>query len=81
VDVYESYYSAPAADTLDLSSEPPSAKGLAVFRDPSSIKRTATSVNWHPEGTKIAGERAHTPPSSEAGGWGGTPASQPARLP
>ena len=28
----------------------PSAKGLAVFRDPNEIKRTATSINWHPEG-------------------------------
>jgi hypothetical protein len=25
---------------VDHSSEPPSAKGLAVFRDPSEIKRT-----------------------------------------
>lgn len=39
---------------LDFSSEPPSAKGLAVFRDPSPTKRTATSVNWHPEGNRIA---------------------------
>jgi dynein intermediate chain 2 len=39
---------------IDLSSEPPSAKGLAVFRDPSAIKRTATSINWHPEGNKVA---------------------------
>lgn len=38
----------------DLSSAPPSAKGLAVFRDPSPIKRTATSINWHPEGNRIA---------------------------
>jgi dynein intermediate chain 2 len=40
--------------SADLSSEPPSAKGLAVFRDPSAVKRTATSVNWHPEGNRIA---------------------------
>jgi len=25
-----------------------------VFRDPSAVKRTATSVNWHPEGNRIA---------------------------
>lgn len=45
-------------DEVDHSSEPPSAKGLAVFRDPNAvngIKRTATSINWHPDGpTKIA---------------------------
>lgn len=45
-------------DQVDHSSEPPSAKGLAVFRDPNAvngIKRTATSINWHPDGpTKIA---------------------------
>lgn len=35
--------------------QPPSAKGLAVFRDPNPIKRTATSIDWHPEGpSKIA---------------------------
>lgn len=45
-------------DDIDHSSEPPSAKGLAVFRDPNAVngtKRTATSINWHPDGpTKIA---------------------------
>jgi dynein intermediate chain 2 len=39
---------------VDHSSEPPSAKGLAVFRDPNAdinggVKRTATSINWHPD--------------------------------
>ena len=34
---------------MDHSSEPPSAKGLAVFRDPLDEKRTATSINWHPD--------------------------------
>jgi hypothetical protein len=33
---------------------PPSARGLAVFRDPSPVKRTATCINWHPEGTRMA---------------------------
>lgn len=36
-------------DNVDHSSEPPSAKGLAVFRDPLDEKRTATSINWHPD--------------------------------
>lgn len=51
IDMYEDYF---RDYSLDLSSEPPSAKGLAVFRDPSAVKRTVTSVNWHPEGTRIA---------------------------
>jgi dynein intermediate chain 2 len=28
----------------------PSARGLAVFRDPSEVKREAACVDWHPEG-------------------------------
>lgn len=51
IDIYEEYFS---GSITDHSSEPPSAKGLAVFRDPNSVKRTATAINWHPEGTRIA---------------------------
>ncbi|CAM9816421.1 unnamed protein product [Heterosigma akashiwo] len=57
IDIYEEYFE---GDAADHSSEPPSAKGLAVFRDPNALgaqgaQRTATSINWHPEGpTKIA---------------------------
>jgi len=47
INIYEEYFEGVKADH---SSEPPSAKGLAVFRDPSSVKRTVTSINWHPEG-------------------------------
>ena len=36
------------------TAEPPSARGLAVFRDPSAVKRTATCINWHPEGNRLA---------------------------
>lgn len=46
IDIYEEYFD---GDHQDHSSEPPSAKGLAVFRDPNDIKRTATSINWHPD--------------------------------
>jgi len=46
IDIYEEYFS---GNTVDHSSEPPSAKGLAVFRDPNDVKRTATSINWHPD--------------------------------
>merc|ERR1719453_1436800 len=52
IDIYEEYF---AGDVSDHSGEPPSAKGLAVFRDPNAVKRTATRINWHPDGpTKIA---------------------------
>ncbi|CAE7742446.1 ODA6, partial [Symbiodinium microadriaticum] len=46
IDIYEEYFD---TDEVDHSSEPPSAKGLAVFRDPNEVKRTATSINWHPD--------------------------------
>lgn len=48
VNIYEEYFE---GLEVDHCSEPPFAKGLAVFRDPSQITRTATSVNWHPEGS------------------------------
>lgn len=53
VDVYEKYFE---DNNLEYCSEPPSANGLAVFRDPSPVKRSATSINWHPEvnSSKIA---------------------------
>src|SRR5690606_13680870 len=52
IDIYQEYFE---GTDVDQSSEPPSAKGLEVFRDSIEIKRTATSINWHPEGaSKIA---------------------------
>ena len=53
VNVYEEYFVGRDAPK-DHGSELPSAKGVAVFRDPSPIHRTATSVDWHAEGNKIA---------------------------
>jgi dynein intermediate chain 2 len=46
IEIFEEYFE---GNTTDHSSEPPSAKGLAVFRDPNEVKRTATSLNWHPD--------------------------------
>ena len=51
VDIYEDYF---LGEVLDHSTEPPSAKGLAVLRDPNEIKRAATSIDWHPHENKIA---------------------------
>jgi dynein intermediate chain 2 len=53
VDIYEHYFSECSSEKY---TDPVSAKGIAVIRDPSLIKRTATSINWHPEAnsSKIA---------------------------
>lgn len=51
VDIFQEYMS---GLELDLSSEPPSARGTAVFRDPAPVKRSVTAVSWHPEATRIA---------------------------
>ena len=48
VNIYEEYFQ---DKETDHCSEPPFAKGLAVFRDPSQLTRSTTSVNWHPEGS------------------------------
>lgn len=46
VDLYEQFFEGPP---IKYYSEPPSAKGLAIFKDPSKVKRSVTSINWHPE--------------------------------
>lgn len=53
INVYEQFFE---GQSIEYYSEPPSAKGLAVIRDPSSVKRSITSINWHPEtnSSKIA---------------------------
>ncbi|GMI17612.1 hypothetical protein TrLO_g4434 [Triparma laevis f. longispina] len=55
INIYEEYFDGVQSDH---SSEPPSAKGLAVFRDPHKVNRTATSINWHPEGPATNGKIA-----------------------
>jgi dynein intermediate chain 2 len=52
INIYEEYF-----DELltDHSSEPPSAKGMAVLRDPCPVRRTAATIDWIPDGpTRIA---------------------------
>ena len=51
VKIYEEYF---AREETAHYSEPPFAMGLAVFRDPSPVTRSATSIDWHPEGAKVA---------------------------
>lgn len=86
MDIYEPYFDDDSASGgIDHSSEPPSAKGLAVFRDPCEVKRTATSVNWHPEGPhKIAvsySVLSFQDPRFMGGGGGGAGAGGALRLP
>ena len=53
IDIYQEYYSGDSP--TDYSSDPPSAKTLAVFKDPGETKRTACGISWHPDaGRKIA---------------------------
>ncbi|PNH11272.1 Dynein, intermediate chain, flagellar outer arm [Tetrabaena socialis] len=48
VDIYEEYFT---NVTTDHTSEAPHVKTITVFKDPSSIKRSASYVNWHPDGS------------------------------
>jgi dynein axonemal intermediate chain 2 len=48
LDLYEEYFTN-LPDTV--SSEPPAAKTVSVFRDPNEQKRAATQISWHPDGT------------------------------
>ena len=47
VNIYEMYFD----DALeDHSTVPPSARGMAVLKDPSDVVRTASSIDWYSEG-------------------------------
>jgi len=48
IDIYEEYL----ADfkSTKVSSDPPAAKTISVFRDPSEIRRTVTHISWYPDG-------------------------------
>ena len=48
VNIYENYFE---DDVADHSSVPPSAKGMALLKDPSEIKRTVSCIDWHMEGS------------------------------
>merc|ERR1719183_2752926 len=49
IDIYQEYFS---GEYADHSSEPPSAKTLSVFKDPSEPKRTVSNISWYPDGGK-----------------------------
>lgn len=46
IDIYQDYFEHMGEPA---STEQPSAKGLAVFRDQEAIKRTVSKIDWHPE--------------------------------
>ena len=52
LDIYERYFE--DAEALTLASEPPSMRAVAMFRDPSAVKRSVTAVNWNADGTMVA---------------------------
>ncbi|GMH43207.1 hypothetical protein BSKO_11129 [Bryopsis sp. KO-2023] len=49
IDIYEEFFQDLSEDH---SAEVPFAKTLTVFKDPSNIKRGATYLNWHPDGSR-----------------------------
>ncbi|XP_046856745.1 dynein intermediate chain 3, ciliary-like [Xenia sp. Carnegie-2017] len=49
IDIYETYFQDVENDSSGI---PPSAKTINVFRDPSDIKRTASSLSWYPDGAR-----------------------------
>ncbi|RXN02170.1 Kinesin-like protein KIF19 [Acipenser ruthenus] len=50
IDIYQQYFE--EEEVSESAEEQPSAKTINVFRDPNEIKRTATSLSWHPDGAK-----------------------------
>eukprot|EP00891_Asterochloris_glomerata_P005483 jgi/Astpho2/5483/fgenesh1_pm.00078_%23_1_t len=47
IDIYQEYFS---GRVLDHSTEPPSARTLAVLRDPTKSQRGVQYLSWHPDG-------------------------------
>ncbi|XP_023672742.1 dynein axonemal intermediate chain 2 isoform X2 [Paramormyrops kingsleyae] len=50
IDIYQEYFE--DEEEMVDSRERPSAKTINVFRDPNEVKRTATSLSWHPDGSR-----------------------------
>eukprot|EP01006_Ploeotia_vitrea_P046809 TRINITY_DN67063_c2_g1_i1.p1 TRINITY_DN67063_c2_g1~~TRINITY_DN67063_c2_g1_i1.p1 ORF type:complete len:579 (-),score=300.96 TRINITY_DN67063_c2_g1_i1:51-1787(-) len=48
IDMYEEYF---AEDDFEINSEAPTARTISVFRDPNKIKRAASKLSWHPDGS------------------------------
>ncbi|MFT7802477.1 dynein intermediate chain 2, axonemal-like [Arapaima gigas] len=52
IDIYQEYFEEEEEDEEELTeaNEQPAAKTINVFRDPNEVKRTASSLSWHPDG-------------------------------
>ncbi|KAG7491374.1 hypothetical protein MATL_G00003000 [Megalops atlanticus] len=50
IDIYQVYFE--EDEETEECEEQPWAKTINVFRDPNEIKRTATSLSWHPDGSR-----------------------------
>ena len=46
IDLFEEYF---AGEQPEHLSESITTKTMMIFKDPSSFKRAATSINWHPD--------------------------------
>uniref|UniRef100_A0A4W5QMM0 Dynein, axonemal, intermediate chain 2b n=1 Tax=Hucho hucho TaxID=62062 RepID=A0A4W5QMM0_9TELE len=51
INIYQEYFEEEEEELVEESEEQPSAKTINVFRDPNEIKRTATCLSWHPDGS------------------------------
>uniref|UniRef100_A0A4W4GBE0 Dynein, axonemal, intermediate chain 2b n=2 Tax=Electrophorus electricus TaxID=8005 RepID=A0A4W4GBE0_ELEEL len=49
IDIYQEYFE--EEEIVEEMEGQPSAKTVNVFRDPNEVKRTATSLSWHPDGS------------------------------
>ncbi|XP_056153620.1 dynein axonemal intermediate chain 2 [Lampris incognitus] len=49
-DIYQEYYE--GEEMIEEVQEWSSAKTINVFRDPNEVKRTATCLSWHPDGSR-----------------------------
>uniref|UniRef100_A0A3P9PQB1 Dynein axonemal intermediate chain 2 n=1 Tax=Poecilia reticulata TaxID=8081 RepID=A0A3P9PQB1_POERE len=47
IDIYQEHFK---EDEMEKVPELPTAKTKSVFRDPNQVKRTITSLSWHPDG-------------------------------
>jgi dynein intermediate chain 2, axonemal len=50
IDIYQEYYTGIGTDH---SAEVPHANTATVFKDPNDVKRSASYLHWHPDGTKV----------------------------
>ncbi|KAF7643978.1 hypothetical protein LDENG_00230160 [Lucifuga dentata] len=51
VDIYQEYFDEDEDDD-DEAPDPPTARTINVFRDPNEVKRTVSSLSWHPGGCR-----------------------------